>query len=337
MKKLNSIEQLIVSKQASTLLGAGLPLLDAINLMQMPEVANNLKKGRTLSASFQELGFDMFCVGLIHTGEVSGSLINSFKQIETYTKKKIDINRKVKKALHYPTIVVLTSFAILWAMLIWVIPSFEQMFTNFQAELPKPTLMLIAASHWFKEFWIMIGLSTIALVLVFFKIWRRYIPIQKKVDFFLCRIPIIGPIRKASLLTQWSRNISTLLASGLPILDSIRQTALISNDWLTFELCSDLDSLLTKGWSLTDSLHKLNAQTCFLDASQLQLIKVGESSGELCSMLNLISNQASDQLDELVDSLTQSLEPLLMIIMGLMIGTLVISLYLPIFQMGQIL
>jgi len=337
MKQLNPAEQLIIIKQFSTLLGAGLPLLDTINLMKMSDVANQLKQGYTLSASFKKLGFDMFCIGLIHTGEISGSLTNSFKQIETYLNKKIEINRKVKKALHYPTIVLLTSCTILWAILIWVIPSFEQMFANFQAELPKPTLLLITVSHWFKEFWIMIGLSTIALVFVFFKIWRRYIPIQKKVDFFLCRIPIIGPIRKASLLTQWSRNISTLLASGLPILDSIRQTALISNDWLTFELCSDLDSLLTKGWSLTDSLHKLNAQTCFLDSPQLQLIKVGESSGELCSMLNLISNQASDQLDELVDSLTQSLEPLLMIIMGLMIGTLVISLYLPIFQMGRIL
>ena len=337
MKKLNSVEQLTVSKQFSTLLQAGLPLLDVVNLLEMSFVTNSLKQGRTLSASFQHLGFDMFCISLLQTGEMSGSLAKSFLQIEIYLNKKIEINRKVRRALHYPTIVVLTSFFILWGMLIWVIPSFEQMFSNFQAELPLPTLILISASHWLKNYWMMIGLAIIISLLIGFQIWQKCLPIQQKTDFLLSRLPIIGPIRKASLLAQWSKNISTLLASGMPILDAMRQSALISNDWLTFKLCSDLNGLLSQGWSLTDSLSRLKAQRYFLSESQLQLIKVGESSGELCSMLELISTQASDQLDELVDGLTQSLEPLLMVIMGLIIGTLVISLYLPIFQMGQIL
>ena len=337
MKKLNSVEQLTVSKQFSTLLQAGLPLLDVVNLLEMSFVTNSLKQGRTLSESFQHLGFDMFCISLLQTGEMSGSLAKSFLQIEIYLNKKIEINRKVRRALHYPTIVVLTSSFILWAMMMWVIPSFEQMFSNFQAELPLPTLILISASHWLKNYWMMIGLAIIISLLIGFQIWQKCLPIQQKTDFLLSRLPIIGPIRKASLLAQWSKNISTLLASGMPILDAMRQSALISNDWLTFKLCSDLNGLLSQGWSLTDSLSRLKAQRYFLSESQLQLIKVGESSGELCSMLELISTQASDQLDELVDGLTQSLEPLLMVIMGLIIGTLVISLYLPIFQMGQIL
>ena len=337
MKKLNSVEQLTVSKQFSTLLQAGLPLLDVVNLLEMSFVTNSLKQGRTLSASFQHLGFDMFCISLLQTGEMSGSLAISFLQIEIYLNKKIEINRKVRRALHYPTIVVLTSSFILWAMMMWVIPSFEQMFSNFQAELPLPTLILISASHWLKNYWMMIGLAIIISLLIGFQIRQKCLPIQQKTDFLLSRLPIIGPIRKASLLAQWSKNISTLLASGMPILDAMRQSALISNDWLTFKLCSDLNGLLSQGWSLTDSLSRLKAQRYFLSESQLQLIKVGESSGELCSMLELISTQASDQLDELVDGLTQSLEPLLMVIMGLIIGTLVISLYLPIFQMGQIL
>mgnify|MGYP000308296935 FL=1 len=337
MKKLNSVEQLTVSKQFSTLLQAGLPLLDVVNLLEMSFVTNSLKQGRTLSASFQHLGFDMFCISLLQTGEMSGSLAKSFLQIEIYLNKKIEINRKVRRALHYPTIVVLTSSFILWAMMMWVIPSFEQMFSNFQAELPLPTLILISASHWLKNYWMMIGLAIIISLLIGFQIWQKCLPIQQKTDFLLSRLPIVGPIRKASLLAQWSKNISTLLASGMPILDAMRQSALISNDWLTFKLCSDLNGLLSQGWSLTDSLSRLKAQRYFLSESQLQLIKVGESSGELCSMLELISTQASDQLDELVDGLTQSLEPLLMVIMGLIIGTLVISLYLPIFQMGQIL
>lgn len=337
MKKLNSVEQLTVSKQFSTLLQAGLPLLDVVNLLEMSFVTNSLKQGRTLSTSFQHLGFDIFCISLLQTGEMSGSLAKSFLQIEIYLNKKIEINRKVRRALHYPTIVVLTSSFILWAMMMWVIPSFEQMFSNFQAELPLPTLILISASHWLKNYWMMIGLAIIISLLIGFQIWQKYLPIQQKTDFLLSRLPIFGPIRKASLLAQWSKNISTLLASGMPILDAMRQSALISNDWLTFKLCSDLNGLLSQGWSLTDSLSRLKAQRYFLSESQLQLIKVGESSGELCSMLELISTQASDQLDELVDGLTQSLEPLLMVIMGLIIGTLVISLYLPIFQMGQIL
>jgi len=337
MKKLNSMEQLSVSKQFSTLLQAGIPLLDTVNLMQMTSVSNYLKQGHSLSKSFKYLGFDMFCVGLIQTGEMSGSLVSSFLQIETYLNKKIQINRKVKKALHYPAIVILTSLTILWAMLMWVIPSFEQMFANFQAELPKPTLILIASSHWLKNYWMICGALLISTLLILFQIWQRCLFIQQKTDFILCSLPIIGPIRKSALIAQWSKNVSTLLSSGTPILDAIKQTALISNDWLIFKLCSDLNSLLSQGWSLTDSLRKLKVQAYFLNESQLQLIKVGESSGELCSMLDLISTQESEQLDELVDGLTQCLEPLLMVIMGLIIGTLVISLYLPIFQMGQIL
>jgi type IV pilus assembly protein PilC len=172
---------------------------------------------------------------------------------------------------------------------------------------------------------------------IIYKFWQRNVLFQKLIDQAFLKIPVFGSIRKSMLITQWARNIGILYSNGIPILDSLQTTALNSNDWVTLELCSKIKILLSQGWSFSDSLKIIDNRHRLINKAYFQLIKIGENSGELGKILLSIAKQEEEKLDQLVDQLTQSLEPILMLFMGIIIGSLVISLYLPIFEMGQIL
>jgi type IV pilus assembly protein PilC len=211
------------------------------------------------------------------------------------------------------------------------------MFANFQAELPWPTRLFIQGSHWVQNYSLIVAITLLTLIGLFHFIWRCHTQTQQMVDHLLLKIPIIGSIRKSSLLIQWSRNISLLTSRGVPILEALKQTALHSNDWISFNFCAQINVSLAQGWSLSESIKQISGKSLLSQKEQLQLIKVGEVSGDLPQMLANIANQEEDHLDHMIDQLAQSIEPCLMIIMGLIIACLVISLYLPIFEMGQIL
>jgi type IV pilus assembly protein PilC len=329
--------QLHIIRQLHSLLKSGLSLLDAIQMMGLNDTQKSLVNGNSLSYSLSRMGFHPFCVSLIQTGEATGNLLDSFSQVAIYLDKQIKLQKKIKKALSYPCIVLFVSSLVLVAMFQWVIPSFENMFANFQAELPWPTRLLIQGSHWVQNYSLMVAITVGSLMSLFHFIWRRHTQTQQMVDRLLLTLPIVGSIRRSSLLIQWSRNISLLTSRGVPILEALKQTALHSNDWISFNFCAQINISLVQGWSLSESIKQISGKSLLSQKEQLQLIKVGEVSGDLPQMLANIANQEEDHLDHMIDQLAQSIEPCLMIIMGLIIACLVISLYLPIFEMGQIL
>ncbi len=334
---MKELQQLHLSQQLSALLEAGLPVLDALEMMHLSQLKILLSQGHKLSSGLEKLGFHPFCLGLIQTGEATGELPESFKQVTLFLEKKIRLQQKMNQALRYPMIVLTVSLMVLWAMFQWVIPSFEQMFSNFQASLPWPTLILIDSSHWIQENgWIILILLTI-LWFGFGQLWSRHTPTQRWVDQRLVHIPIFGKIRKASLLIQWSRNIALLNSRGVPLLEALKQTALHANDWLIFDVCRQMNVSLSQGWTLAESIQSARYSRYLFEEKHIQLIRVGESSGDLPQMLHTIAKQEEEHLNQLVDQLTQSLEPCLMLIMGLIIACIVTALYLPIFEMGQIL
>lgn len=334
---MKELQQLHLSQQLSALLEAGLPVLDALEMIHLSQLKILLSQGHKLSSGLEKLGFHPFCLGLIQTGEATGELPESFKQVTLFLEKKIRLQQKMNQALRYPMIVLTVSLMVLWAMFQWVIPSFEQMFSNFQASLPWPTLILIDSSHWIQENgWIILILLTI-LWFGFGQLWSHHTPTQRWVDQCLVHIPIFGKIRKASLLIQWSRNIALLNSRGVPLLEALRQTALHANDWLIFDVCRQMNVSLSQGWTLAESIQSARYSRCLFEEKHIQLIRVGESSGDLPQMLHTIAKQEEERLNQLVDQLTQSLEPCLMLIMGLIIACIVTALYLPIFEMGQIL
>jgi type IV pilus assembly protein PilC len=329
--------QLHLIRQLHSLLKSGLSLLDAIQMMGLNDIQKSLANGNSLSYSLSKMGFHPFCVSLIQTGEATGNLLDSLSQISIYLDKQIKLQKKIKKALSYPCIVLFVSSLVLVAMFQWVIPSFENMFTNFQAELPWPTRLLIQGSHWMQNYFLIVAIALGSLMGLFHLIWKRHTQTQQMVDHLLLKLPIVGSIRRSSLLIQWSRNISLLTSRGIPILEALKQTALHSNDWISFNFCAQINVSLAQGWSLSESIKQISGKSLLSQKEQLQLIKVGEVSGDLPQMLANIANQEEDHLDHMIDQLAQSIEPCLMIIMGLIIACLVISLYLPIFEIGQIL
>jgi type IV pilus assembly protein PilC len=329
--------QLHLIRQLHSLLKSGLSLLDAIQMMRLTNIQKSLANGNSLSHSLSRMGFHPFCVSLMQTGEATGNLLDSLSQASIYLEKQIKLQKKIKKALSYPCIVLFVSSFVLVAMFQWVIPSFENMFANFQAELPWPTRLLIQGSHWVQNYSAIVAIALVSLMGVFHFIWRRHTQTQQVVDQLLLALPIVGQIRKSSLLIQWSRNISLLTSRGVPILEALKQTAMHSNDWVSFNFCAQINISLAQGWSLSESIKQISGKSLLSQKEQLQLIKVGEVSGDLSQMLANIANQEEDHLDHMIDQLAQSIEPCLMIIIGLIIACLVISLYLPIFEMGQIL
>jgi type IV pilus assembly protein PilC len=329
--------QLHLIRQLHSLLKSGFPLLDAIQLMELTNIQKSLANGNSLSYAFNKIGFHPFCVSLLQTGEATGDLVGSLSQAANYLDKQIKLQKKIKKALSYPCIVLSVSAIVLIAMFQWVIPSFESMFANFQAELPWPTRFLINSSHWVQSYFLYFLITITFIISLFHLICRRHSQTQQVVDLLLLKLPIFGQIRKSSLLIQWSRNISLLTARGVPILEALKQTALHSNDWISFKFCAQINGSLAQGWSLSESIGQASGQSLLTHREQIQLIKVGEASGDLPEMLANIANQEEDRLDHIIDQLAQSIEPCLMLIMGLIIGCLVVSLYLPIFEMGQIL
>ena len=329
--------QLHLIRQLHSLLKSGLSLLDAIQMMGLLSIQKSLANGNSLSYSFSKIGFHPFCVSLIQTGEATGDLEDSLSQTSIYLDKQIKLQKKIKKALGYPCIVLGVSAFVLIAMFQWVIPSFESMFANFQAELPWPTRLLINISYWVQNYFLYLVIAILCLTVSFKLIWEKHSQTQQVVDLLLLKLPIFGQIRKSSLLIQWSRNVSLLTARGVPILEALKQTALHSNDWISFKFCAQINVSLAQGWSLSESIGQTSEQSLLTHKEQTQLIKVGEASGALPQMLANIANQEEDELDHMIDQLAQSIEPCLMLIMGLIIGCLVVSLYLPIFEMGQIL
>lgn len=334
---MKDIQQLHISRQLTTLIDSGLPLLDAIKLMGFESVEKYLNQGQSLSFALEKLGFHSFCIGLIKTGEASGNLCDSLNQTTQFLDKKIKLKKKINKALHYPMIVLSISLLVMFAMFQWVVPSFENMFKNFQAELPLPTQILIQTSHLVSSYFLYSLIAVFVCLFFVYKFWQRHVLFQKISDHAILKIPVFGSIRKALLITQWARNIGILYSNGIPILDSLQTTALNSNDWVTLELCSKIKILLSQGWSFSDALSIIDNHHHLINKEYCQLIKIGENSGELGKILLSIAKQEEEKLDQLVDQLTQSLEPILMLFMGIIIGSLVISLYLPIFEMGQIL
>jgi type IV pilus assembly protein PilC len=188
-----------------------------------------------------------------------------------------------------------------------------------------------------QSYFLYLAMAIVCLTVLFHLIWKKDSQTQQVVDYLLLKLPIIGQIRKSSLLIQWSRNISLLTSRGVPILEALKQTALHSNDWISFKFCARINASLAQGWSLSESIGQTSGQSLLTHQEQIQLIKVGEVSGDLPQMLANIANQEEEHLDHIIDQLAQSIEPCLMLIMGLIIGCLVVSLYLPIFEMGQIL
>ena len=345
---LNKHDQLHFAEQLLTLLEAGLPLLNAIELIYstapkswLPWVSGiytQLKKGESFSQCLrtQQNLFSMEFINLIRVSERTGDFNLALKIICQQLDAQIELRRKIQQAMSYPIITLTSSCLLVIVMMIWVVPVFKEVFAHFQADLPAPTKALIQTSSWFEEFYVGIA-GVLATLLGFFAVaWIKNPRLQRYCDRMSFYIPLIGQLLRLATLTYWCRTLGYLLKSGLPLPDALRVTAQSSNHWLSHDFSAEIFKHLTRGWPLGDSIARADPKRLLFDLETLQLLRIASESGALAEMLQRRASILGSQLSNRLNTLSQSLEPLLIIFVGLIIGSLVIILYLPIFNLGQI-
>ena len=345
---LSKHDQLHFADQLLTLLESGLPLLNAIALIYstapkswLPWIGGiyaQLKKGESFSQCLrsQQNLFSMEFINLIRVSERTGDFNLALKTICAQLEAQIELRRKIQQAMSYPMITLTSSCLLVIVMMIWVVPVFKDVFAHFQAELPAPTKALIDLSAWFEAFYIEMVITLVSLVTLFSFAWIKLPKLQKQCDRLSLCIPLIGQLLRLATLTYWCRTLGHLLKSGLPLPDALRVTAQSSNHWLSHDFSAEIFKHLTRGWSLGDAIVKADPRHSLFDQETLQLLRIASESGALADMLQRRATVLSNQLSNRLNTLSHSLEPLLIIVVGLIIGSLVIILYLPIFNLGQI-
>ena len=345
---LSKQDQLHFAEQLLTLLEAGLPLLNAIELIYstapktwlvwIHDIYKQLKRGESFSQCLRSEKnlFSMEFINLIRVSERTGDFNLALKTICQQLEDQIELRRKIQQAMSYPIITLASSCLLVIVMMIWVVPVFKDVFAHFQAELPAPTKALIQASSWFEELSIEITITLASLAGLFSFAWIKLPRLQKYCDRMSFTIPIVGQLLRLATLTYWCRTLGHLLKSGLPLPDALRVTAQSSNHWLSHDFSAEIFKHLTRGWSLGDAIVRTDPKRLLFDLETLQLLRIASESGALAEMLQRRASILGSQLSNRLNTLSQSLEPLLIIIVGLIIGSLVIILYLPIFNLGQI-
>ena len=341
-------DQLAFAQQLLSLLVAGLPLLNAMELIHattpkhwhncLGSLCAELRRGDSLSQSMlsQKNQFDMEFVNLIRVSERTGNIELALQTICRQLEAQIELRRKIQQAMSYPLITLASSFVLILVMMIWVVPVFKDVFAHFQAELPAPTKVLIQISTLIERFFIEITFLLICSGALFLLAWLKLPRLQKKCDALSFRIPMLGKLFRLAALTYWCRTLGHLLESGLALPDALRVTAQSSNHWLSHDLSAEVFKHLTRGWPLGDALKRADPKHQLFDIETLQLLHIASESGSLPQMLGQRANALGSQLSNRLNTLSQSLEPILIIFVGLVIGSLVIILYLPIFNLGQI-
>lgn len=345
---LSKQEQLHFAQQLLSLLQAGLALLNAIELIYqtapkpwrlwLNTLHTQLKAGNSLSRclQMQSKRFSAEFINLISVSERTGDIDLALATICQQLEAQIELRRKVQQALAYPSITLCTSFSLIIVMMVWVVPVFKDVFAHFQADLPGPTRFLIQISSLIENFYLSIGLGLLIVITLALLCWKKSIPIQKKCDLFCFRLPILGRLLRLATLTYWCRTLGHLIASGLSLPDALRVTAQSSNHWVSHDYSAEIFKHLTRGWPLGEALGRADPHHTLFDIETLQLLRIASESGSLPEMLRKRANILGDELSNRLNTLSQTLEPLLIMIVGIMIGSLVIILYLPIFNLGQI-
>ena len=304
----------------------------------MALIAHHLVQGERFShcLSMQHAFFDPAFIGLIRVSEESGEISLALRTIQQQLHTQIELHRQIQQALAYPLITLGSACLLMIAMIIWVIPVFSDVFSHFNAPLPWMTQLLLSASQQFMLYMPVIAGGFALAVISSSLLWLRHPRFQKRCDQRLLQIPVIGDLFRQSALACWCRSLGYLMQSGLPALDAVRITAQTSNQWLCHDLSAHIFKSLAQGWSFSEALQRADPRQHFFDHETAQLLEIGSASGSLAAMLSKRADAIEKQLTSRLKLLSHSLEPILVVFVGLLIGGLVIILYLPIFNLGQI-
>jgi type IV pilus assembly protein PilC len=249
-----------------------------------------------------------------------------------YKEKTLAIKSKIKSAMFYPVSILAVAFVVTAVIMIWVVPAFKDVFKSFGADLPAPTLMVIAMSDFVVAYWYIIFGALFGGLYLFFQSWRRSVKMQQTMDRLLLKVPVFGAVIRKATIARWTRTLSTMFAAGVPLVESLDSVGGASGNAVYVEATRKIQTEVATGTSLTVAMQNADVFPNMVT----QMVAIGEESGALDSMLGKVADFFEAEVDEAVASLSSLMEPLIMVILGVLIGGLVIAMYLPIFKLGSV-
>jgi type IV pilus assembly protein PilC len=332
------------TRQLATMMKSGVPLLQAFDIVgkghSNPAVArllmaikNDVETGNSLNAAFRKypLHFDALFCNLVGAGEQAGILDSLLDRLATYKEKILAIKSKIKAALFYPVSIIVVAFIITAIIMIFVIPAFKDLFTNFGADLPAPTLVVMAISDAFVKWWWAIFGGVGFGVWFFFYTWKRSVKMQIVMDRLILKVPVFGPLVRKATIARWTRTLSTMFAAGVPLVEALDSVAGAAGNHVYYDATKKIQQDVSTGVSLTSAMTNVNVFPNMV----LQMVSIGEESGALDGMLGKVADFFEQEVDDAVEALSSLMEPMIMVVLGVLIGGMVIAMYLPIFKMGQ--
>ena len=335
----------IFSRQLATMIGAGVPLVQGLEIVgcghenpAMQELLLSVKAdiegggNLTDALSKHPRYFDALFCNLVRAGEHAGILDSLLDKIATYKEKTEALKGKIKKALFYPTAVVIMAIIVTSILLLFVVPTFQNLFHSFGANLPAFTQMVINLSEWLQHWWWLVLFGIIACVVAFTQAKRRSQGFVEFLDHSVLKIPVIGVILHKAAIARFARTLATMFAAGVPLVEALDSVAGATGNSVYSKAVNRIRENVSTGQQLQLSMQ----QTGLFPNMVVQMVAIGEESGALDSMLSKVADFYEEEVDNAVDGLSSLLEPLIMAVLGVLVGGLVIAMYLPIFKMGSV-
>lgn len=335
----------LFTRQLATMMKSGVPLLQAFDIVGrghanpavgklLLDIKADVETGSSLSQAFRKfpLYFDVLYCNLVAAGEQAGILDTLLDRLASYKEKMIAIKSKIKSALFYPIAILVVAFVITAIIMIFVIPAFKQVFTSFGADLPAPTLIVMAISDFFVAYWWLIFGSIGGGLYSFFAAWKRSEKVQMAMDRLLLRVPIFGDIIRKSVIARWTRTLSTMFAAGVPLVESLDSVGGAAGNYVYKVATRQIQNEVSTGTNLTTAMQNVD----LFPNMVTQMVAIGEESGALDSMLSKVADFFEQEVDDAVEAMSSLMEPIIMVVLGTLIGGMVIAMYLPIFKLGAV-
>jgi type IV pilus assembly protein PilC len=335
----------LFTRQLATMMKAGVPLLQSFDIVGrgatnprltklLNDIRSDVETGTSLSAAFRKhpMHFDALYCNLVEAGEAAGILEALLDRLAIYQEKTIALKNKIKSALMYPIAVLVVAFVVLVVIMIKVIPAFKEVFSSFGADLPGPTLLVIAMSEFFVAWWLVIFGVMIGGGYMFMQSWKRSVKMQMVMDRLLLRIPIFGALINKSVIARWTRTLSTMFAAGVPLVEALDSVAGAAGNAVYAEATQKIQRDVSTGSALTTAMQT----TGVFPNMVIQMTSIGEESGSLDNMLGKAAEFYEEEVDDMVKGLSSLMEPIIIVVLGTLIGGIVVARYLPIFKIGQV-
>ncbi len=344
-KKITDKDISLFTRQLATMMKAGVPLLQSFDIVGKghanPSVSKlvmdlraDIETGTSLNQAFRKypLYFDPLFCNLVGAGEQAGILEDLLTRLAIYKEKTIAIKGKIKSALTYPISILAIAFIVTAVIMIWVVPAFKEVFKSFGADLPAPTLMVMAISEVFVQWWWLIFGGLFAAIYFFLQAWRRSLKMQRFMDVALLKAPVFGSVIRKATIARWTRTLATMFAAGVPLVESLDSVGGAAGNAVYLDATKRIQNEVSTGTSLTMAMQNADVFPNMVT----QMVAIGEESGSLDAMLGKVADFYEEEVDEAVAALSSLMEPMIMVILGVLIGGLVVAMYLPIFKLGAV-